>query len=105
MRRLETVGSSRYNERAFLAEDTRSLFGLTHDDEDDEDTHKDCLPSKMKRDHSDVIQLVEQYERYVFQQENVYDLVSLTSGDVASEDILKDLRNAAVWQANYHRVC
>ena len=95
-----------YNEHASLGEDTRSLFGLTHDDdEDDEDTHKDCLPSRMKRD-SDVIQLVEQFERkHVFQQENVYDLVSLTSGDVASEDILKDLRNAAVWQANYHRVC
>ena len=48
-------------------EDTRSLFGLTHDDED---THKDCLPSRIKRDHSDLIKLVE--------------LVSLATGDVAS---------------------
>ncbi|XDV22773.1 hypothetical protein PO909_027594 [Leuciscus waleckii] len=30
-----------YNERASLAQDTRSLFGLTHDGEDDEDNHKD----------------------------------------------------------------
>ena len=29
-----------YNERASLAQDTRSLFGLTHDGEDDEDNHK-----------------------------------------------------------------
>jgi len=86
-----------YNERASLAEDTRTLFGLTHDDDDDdEDTHKDCLPSRLKRDHNDVIQLVDQFQRYhVFQQENMYDLVSLTTGDVASEDILNDLTHAA----------
>ena len=32
---------------------------------------------------------------HVFQQENLYDLVSLTTGDVASEDILNDLTHAA----------
>ncbi|KAF3854292.1 hypothetical protein F7725_022347 [Dissostichus mawsoni] len=85
-----------YNERASLAEDTRSLFGLTHDDDDDEETHKDCLQSRIKRDNHDVIQLVDQFQRYnVFQQEHMYDLVSLTTGDVASEEILNDLTHAA----------
>lgn len=81
-----------YNERASLAQDTRSLFGLTHDVEDDEDTHKDCFPSRLKRDNDDVIKLVDQFQRYhVFQQENMHELMSLTTADVASEDILKDL--------------
>ena len=84
-----------YNERASLAQDTRSLFGLTHDGEDDEDNHKDCLPSRIRRDNV-VIQLVDQFQRYhVFQLENMYELVSLTTGDVASEDILNDLTHAA----------
>ncbi|KAE8295723.1 hypothetical protein D5F01_LYC06660 [Larimichthys crocea] len=52
-----------YNERASLAQDTRSLFCLTHDGEDDEDTHKDCLPSRLRRDNDDVIQLVDQFQR------------------------------------------
>lgn len=65
-----------YNECASLAQDTRSLFGLTHDGEDDEDNHKDCLPSKLRRDNNDVIQLVDQFQRYhVFQLENMYELV------------------------------
>ncbi|KAJ4925401.1 hypothetical protein JOQ06_018133, partial [Pogonophryne albipinna] len=85
-----------YNERASLAEDTRSLFGLTHDDDDDEEMHKDCLQSRIKRNNHDVIQLVDQFQRYnVFQQEHMYDLVSLTTGDVASEEILNDLTHAA----------
>ena len=85
-----------YNERASLAQDTRSLFGLTHDGEDDEDNHKDCLPSRIRRDNDDVIQLVDQFQRYhVFQLENMYELVSLTTGDVASEDILNDVTHAA----------
>ncbi|ROL53159.1 hypothetical protein DPX16_23245 [Anabarilius grahami] len=85
-----------YNESVSLAQDTRSLFGLTHDGEDDEDNHKDCLPSRLRRDNDDVIQLVDQFQRYhVFQLENMYELVSLTTGDVASEDILNDLTHAA----------
>lgn len=85
-----------YNERASLAQDTRCLFCLTHDGEDNEDTHKDCLPSRLRRDNVDVIQLVDQFQRYnVFGEENMHDLVSLTTGDVASDDIIKDLTNAA----------
>lgn len=85
-----------YTERASLAQDIRSLFCLTRDGEDDEDTHKDCLPSRLRRDNVDIIQLVDQFQRYnVFGEENIYELVSLTTGDVASEGILKDLTNAA----------
>lgn len=85
-----------YNERGSLAEDTKCLFGLIHKDEDDEVTHKDCLPSRMKRDHQDVLQLVDQFQKiHVFQQENPYDLVTLTTGDVVSEHILDDLTSAA----------
>lgn len=76
-----------YNEHTSLAQGTRSLFGLTHGGEDDEDNHKDCLPSRLRRDNDDVIQLVDQFQRYhVFQLENTYELVSLTTGDVASEE-------------------
>lgn len=59
-------------------------------------TLKDCLPTRLRRDNVDVIQLVDQFQRYVvFGEENIHELVSLTTGDVASEDILKDLTNAA----------
>ena len=79
------------------------MFGLTHEGEDDEDTHKDCLPSRLRRDNDDVTQLVDQFQRYhVFQLDNMHKLVSLTTGDVASEDILKDIRNAA--QSGKHMV-
>lgn len=72
------------------------MFGLTHEGGDDEDTHKDCLPSRLRRDNDDATQLVDQFQRYhVFQLDNMHELVSLTTGDVASEDIMKDLMNAA----------
>ena len=84
-----------YNERASMAEDTRTLFGLEHDDGDDEVTHKDCLPSRLKRDYLDVMKLVEQFERYdAFHQDNPYDLVTLTTGDVATKEIQQDLTDA-----------
>lgn len=84
-----------YNERAFLAQDTRSLFSLTHDGVDDEATYKDCLPSRLRRDNNDVIQLVDQFQRYnVFGEENMHELVSLTTDDVGPEDIAKGLPNA-----------
>ena len=83
-----------YNERASLAEDTRALFGLEHEDDDEEVTHKDCYPSRIKRDNHDVRQLVCQFQRYhIFQEEHVHDLVSLATGDVTSEEIRKDLAN------------
>lgn len=60
------------------------------------DTHKDCLPSSQRRDNNDAFKLVDQFRRYhVIQMENMHELFSLTTGDVASEDILKDPINAA----------
>ena len=61
-----------YNERASLAQNTKSLFGLTHEGGDYEDTHKDCLPSRLRRDNDDATQLVDQFQRYhVFQLDNM----------------------------------
>lgn len=36
----------------------------SHDGDDDEDIHKDCLPSRLRRDNVDIIQLVDQFQRY-----------------------------------------
>ena len=75
-----------------MADETRALYGLVHDDIDDEDGHKDCLTSRITRD---VNKLFEEFQRFrVFQQENPYDLVALTTGDVAPENVCCDLTEA-----------
>ena len=52
-----------YNESASLAPDTGTLFVPSQDGDDNEDNHKDCLPSRLRRDNDDLIQLVDQFQR------------------------------------------
>lgn len=79
----------------YWREDTRTLFGLEHDNGDDEVIHKECLPYRSKRNHIDVMKLVEQFERYdAFCQDSLYNLVSLTTGDVVTKEIQQDLTDA-----------
>jgi uncharacterized membrane protein len=55
--------------------------------------HKDTGRNRIKRDEEDVVKLVAQFERYdVFRQTT--DLVAVTTGDVASDDIRNDLLQA-----------
>ena len=66
------------------------MFNVTRADGSD---HKDIGRNRIKRDEEDVVKLVAQFERYgVFRQTT--DLVAVTTGDVASDDIRNDLLQA-----------
>ena len=76
-----------YNERAQLSEDTKTMFNVMRSDVDD---HKDIGPKRIKRDEEDVLKLVTHFQRYdVFRQ--TADLVVVTTGDIATNDIKSDL--------------
>lgn len=80
-----------YNERTSIAQDTISLFGLTPDGGNDDVSHRDGLPSRLIWDNDDFIQLVDHFQGYnVNQHEKI---LELTTSDVASEHMLKDLTN------------
>ena len=64
-------------------------------DENEEPPYKECLPSRIKRDHDEVQQLVYRFQRFhAFQQEQIYDLMTLTTGDITPIDICEDLMHA-----------
>ncbi len=79
------------------------LFGLRNDDsEEDFSTRKDGLPSRMTQDWDAVSKLEAQFRRFkVFATSDQEDapptatqLKSLTTNDIATEDIAADLRTA-----------
>ena len=66
------------------------MFNVTRADGSD---HKGIGRNRIKRNEEDVVKLVAQFERYdVFRQTT--DLVAVTTGDVASDDIRNDLLQA-----------
>ena len=80
-----------YNERAKLSEDTKTMFNVGGGKE--VDSHKDLGKARMRRDEQDVLKLVSFFTKYeVFRQAE--NLVSVTTGDVASEEIRHDLLGA-----------
>ena len=77
-----------YNERAKLSEDTKTMFNVRGGKEGD--SHRELGKARMRRDEEDVLKLVSCFARYeVFRQAE--NLVSVTTGDVASEEIKHDL--------------
>ena len=92
-----------WSERSQISEDTLHLFGLCNDDsEGDFSTRKDGLPSKMTRDWDAMSKLEAQFRRFkvftTFDQDNtplaVTQLKSLTTNDIATEEIAADLLTA-----------
>ena len=85
-----------YNERARLSADAHCMFGLMSDDgDDDEQSHKECGPSRITRDPGDVLKLVEQFERCGVFDQTGNKLICITTGDVASDDIEVSLLQAS----------
>ena len=80
-----------YNERAKLSEDTRAMFGIAADADDDEFIHKDSGPTRMRRDCNDVLKIKAQFERFAHDSSQ---LLTLTTGEIASDDVKQDLLNA-----------
>lgn len=81
-----------YNERAQLSEDTKAMFGILAELEEGS-SHKDLGKTRMKKDEDDVLKLVSQFSKYeVFRQTE--NLVVITTGDVASEEVKQDLLEA-----------
>lgn len=81
-----------YNERAQLSEDTKAMFGILAELEEGS-SHKDLGKTRMKKDEDDVLRLVSQFSKYeVFRQTE--NLVVITTGDVASEEVKQDLLEA-----------
>ena len=84
-----------YMERSRLAHDTRVMFGLVREGDDAEYGHKDTDTARMIKDQGDVSSIREQFQRFhVFDLPNL-ELICLTTGDVTSDEISKDLLNAS----------
>lgn len=79
-----------YNERATIAEDTKVMFGIKKQEEND---HKDSSCSRIRRDEDGVCKLKAVFQKYeVFRSTN--DLVAITTGDIATDKIREDLLQA-----------
>ena len=79
-----------YNGRAKLSEDTKTMFNAGGKEGD---SHRELGKARMRRDEEDVLKLVSCFMKYeVFRQAE--NLVSVTTGDVASEEIRHDLLGA-----------
>eukprot|EP00745_Piridium_sociabile_P034091 TRINITY_DN5858_c0_g1_i7.p1 TRINITY_DN5858_c0_g1~~TRINITY_DN5858_c0_g1_i7.p1 ORF type:complete len:942 (+),score=252.29 TRINITY_DN5858_c0_g1_i7:556-3381(+) len=84
-----------FNEKAQLARDTKAMFNLSGDDEDDEhEAHKDCGKMRIKQDQEDVQQFVKLFETFNPFSGTSTDLISLTTGDVANDVVTHDLLTA-----------
>ena len=85
-----------FNERSRLVDDTRKMFGMLNDDDLDDDwSHKESKPARIKRDAKDVEQLIRQFERYsIFYPADRDELIGLTTGDVATDEIKLNMANA-----------
>ena len=90
-------------ERSQISEDTMRLFGLRNDESDEDfSTRKDGLPSKMTRDLDAVSKLEAQFRRFkaftISDQDDatptITQLKSLTTNDIATEEIAADLLTA-----------
>ena len=80
-----------YNERAKLSEDTKAMFDVGAETKGA--SHKDLGKARMQRDEEHVLKLVSLFRRYdVFRETG--NLVVVTTGDVASEEIKQDLLKA-----------
>ena len=81
------------NERAKLAKETKLMFGMENEGDDDDWSHKDIGPSRIKRDNDDVDTLVHQLEKFQPFQATKH-LLCVTTGDVIPDDIQQDLLSA-----------
>ena len=100
-----------WSERSHITQETRHLFGLEDDNCEAIHTRHDVLPGRMRQDEEAVRQLVEQFNTFnVFNEDNEKatddcddegddrqlqpQLISLTTKDVATDEIQKDLITA-----------
>ena len=82
-----------YNERACLSDDTKEMFNINVED-DTSGKHKDFGPSRLKRDLDDVTCIVKQLRStHVFEGQST-ELVSLTTGEVATDRARNDMLGA-----------
>ena len=80
-----------YNERAKLSEETKEMFGIGT--AEDDVGHKDLGKARVQRDEDDFQRLMSHFRRYdVFRKTE--NLVVVTTGYVASEEIKQDLLGA-----------
>ena len=74
-------------------DDTRSMLGVVEDDEE-HTYNKEFDKSRIQKNECDVQNLVSLFQTFnVFSRESE-DLVCLTTGDIANEEIARDLLNA-----------
>ena len=85
-----------YNERMRIAKSTWTMFGLQPDsDHDDlEWDHKDMGASRKNRDEQDVIRLKEEFKAHNVFTTTSSNLINISNGDVATNDIAESLLNA-----------
>lgn len=83
-----------YNERARISDDTLSLYDLQHDDTNSDWRHRDMGPAGLKRDELDVEKLKQEFEKFKVFSNPDGELISVSTGDVAADDIRTDILTA-----------
>jgi len=76
-----------YNERSRIADDTLSLYNLQQTDSNDDFSHRDTGPAGIRRDQSDIAKLVSEFKRLRVFSNTTEDLMCLSTGDVAPDDV------------------
>lgn len=84
-----------YNERARISDDTLALFDLQHHDTNNDWRHRDIGQAGLKRDELDVQKLKDEFIKCNIFSRSDGQLVSLLTGDVATDEIMTDILQAS----------
>jgi len=75
------------NERSRIADDTFALYNLQPTDSNEDFSHRDSGPAGIQRDETDVRCLVREFRHFVVFFNRMENMVSLSTGDVAPDDV------------------
>lgn len=82
------------SERARICDDTLALFGLHHNDSNDDCYHRDAGMAGIRRDEDDIMKLVSEFNRFrVFSQPSP-ELINLATNDIVPDDISNEILSA-----------
>ena len=90
-----------YNERAYLAQTAKTMFGITNESNDDDNenvpwSHKDLGSCRIKQDEEDLQKIEQEFQRFNVFSTKSLTVVSITTGDVATDDISQALQNVQI---------
>lgn len=83
-----------YNERARISDDTLGLFGLQHEDTNDDWSHRDTSATGIKRDEEDIRRMMGEFNRFQVFSRETPELMSLSTNDIVPDEITNEILSA-----------